>query len=984
MLVGSDSGHDEIWNKMHGMSKIYPTKVFRMGSESYSNPLFPYTGLAILNIVRMPMAVFPLARTAVAEATKALVRLKAFLLLPEMPTPMGGEGLSDVSTPAGDTGYSNGTRNAPRKDKKEAVMSPHAVTPAGESDERSSHATPAAGEYLVCIKHGYFQWEDSHVASGNRSRGSSQPPPLTMSFGSENGRDSRSGSVGGGADEEKYEGEDMYTTIAADDTRLSSDQDVYNPIQDGSRNIELGSMHATTSSSPTVTESSASPYSEYVLRDVNLTITSGELVAVVGTVGSGKSSLVAAILQQIHCASGEQYLHGKVAYVSQDHWIQNKSVRDNVLFFSNMDENRYISTMDVSQLSRDLVNLPSADHTEIGERGINLSGGQKARVNIARAVYAVDTDIYLFDDPLAAVDAHVGKAVFKEAIQQQLKNKARVVVLSSNYHLLRHFDKVVVVSTEGRVFSFTSYEELRIHYPHYCLAKHEENEKGRDDVGDVGQGMDDATGEIAEDKEENGAVRSTVDGMTSVDSVYRKRQRSIEEKQEMGKSSLINEEDRERGEVSFATFHKYYSAALKNRNGTITFGIILCLFAVAQALRVLNDLWVGLWAKDFESHYSTEPVSFYMIGFTIIVFATCSFVLSRSYYFLSTCIDASRSLHTQILSSVLSAPVNKYFDITPIGRVLNRFTKDMDSVDSLLPDFFLTALQSGFHVISVLLLCIVSTPYFIVVLIPLAFTFYLIQEHFRKTSRELKRLDGISRSPIYNHFGEFLAGLPTIRAYGKQNIFLENHHKLCDVNKKCFFAFNVTNRWLSLRLDTISTFVILAVGLIAVCMVDLGSKVDRNILGLALVYSIQLGGMLQWTVRTVIETENNLTSVERLLAFNGIESEKKQCDENVPILDSHWPSQGKIHIEGLSLRYRDGLPLVLNGVTLDIPGGYKVGVCGRTGAGIHFDIYTCSTNDFIISLLRIPSSRTHSRREKQSGARDAAVGGARGGIKGDD
>ncbi len=195
---------------------------------------------------------------------------------------------------------------------------------------------------------------------------------------------------------------------------------------------------------------------------------------------------------------------------------------------------------------------------------------------------------------------------------------------------------------------------------------------------------------------------------------------------------------------------------------------------------------------------------------------------------------------------VFAAPINTYFDVTPLGRILNRFSKDLDVVDCQLPDFFLNMLQNTFHVSSVLALCIASTPYFTIIFGPLAILFYFIQEFYRKTSRELKRLDAVSRSPLYTLFGETLVGLSTIRAYAKEEIFLEKHHKTSDENAKHFFIFWSCSRWLAMRLDFISNVVVLAVGLIAVVMVNLGVGVSDNLLGLALVYSLQLAGLLQW------------------------------------------------------------------------------------------------------------------------------------------
>jgi ABC-type multidrug transport system fused ATPase/permease subunit len=419
-------------------------------------------------------------------------------------------------------------------------------------------------------------------------------------------------------------------------------------------------------------------------------------------------------------------------------------------------------------------------------------------------------------------------------------------------------------------------------------------------------------------------------------SMYRRVSSTIQQKQVGGKAAdLMGNEDRKHGSVSLGTVTKYYSAAVAGKNGTFILVVVLFLFCCVQVIKVMGDLWIGIWAR-YEQGDNTDSgeksTLYYIVVLTILLGAIIFATLCRSYYFLYACVGASANLHRGMLESVLSASVNKYFDVTPIGRILNRFTKDMDVIDSLLPDYLLMALQGGFHIIAILILCLASTPYFFIAFFPIMVLFYFLQRHFRLTSRELKRLDGISRSPIYNHLSETLNGLATIRAYGKQDTFLRIHHDFSNDNKRCFFAFNVCNRWLSLRLDVICAGVVLMVSFIAVIMVNMGSAVDENVLGLAIVYSIQLLDSLQWTARVIIETENNLTSVERLLAFNEIEKESLSASQNSKLPDS-WPSDGRVRITDLSMRYRNGLPLVLKRISLDVPGGCKLGICGRTGSG---------------------------------------------------
>jgi ABC-type multidrug transport system fused ATPase/permease subunit len=866
-----------------------------------------YTAMAIMNIYRFPMEVLPLARTLWEEASKSFERVRAFLLLPEVPC-------VDVS---GGIGVGIGADDDTNDDNN---------VDGGVSIEESGRLplgdTAHPKELLVHIDNASFAYG---TASNTRKNDNA----------------------------DRKNSYDSYASVSAQST---DDNGIELPA--ASDLVESESL-------------SASPIA---LANVSLSICRGELVAIVGSVGSGKTSLLSAMLEQMECVKGSQYLHSEVAYVSQEHWIQNKSLRENVLFYTPFNEEKYIEAIDASQLTNDLIMLPSADFTVIGERGINLSGGQKARVNIARSLYAKDdVDLVIFDDPLAAVDAHVGKAIFEEAILHTLHDKARVVVFSSNYHLLPHFDKIIVVgnrrhegggSGDGRessgsdeesdcssISTFISYEALIEEYPQYaCAITTKDVQESQDDSctqsSDSGLRNCQNASMTADDEDKSNdtkqpegvdeASKGKEDSSTVPrESMFLKMASSIQEKQEEGQAAdLISSEDREHGSVSINTITKYYSAAIKGKNGAFTLLVVLFLFSGVQVIRVTGDLWIGLWAKHEEEDSGRSPL-FYLMVLTAFLFAIIFFTFCRSYYFLYACVGASANLHNSMLESILSASVNKYFDITPIGRILNRFTKDMDAIDSLLPDFLLQSIQGGFHVLSILILCLASTPFFFVAFVPILVLFYLIQKHFRMTSRELKRLDGVSRSPIYNHLAETLNGLSTIRAFGKQNIFLKIHHHLSNDNKRCFFAFNICNRWLSLRLDVISSFVVLLVSLIAVLMVDMGSSVDENVLGLAIVYSIQLLDTLQWTARVIIETENNLTSVERLLAFNDIEKEAtapavSTASNEVP---STWPSQGSVRISDLSLRYRDGLPLVLKKVSLEVPGGCKLGICGRTGSG---------------------------------------------------
>ena len=665
-----------------------------------------------------------------------------------------------------------------------------------------------------------------------------------------------------------------------------------------------------------------------------------------------KSSLISALLGQMTMLKGKQKLCAKVAYVSQESWIQNITLQENVLFNSPLDYSRYVDVLDASQLSQDLLTLPNADATEIGERGINLSGGQKARVNIARALYTPDVDLYIFDDPMAAVDVHVGKELFRHAFQEMLHDKARIISLSSNYQYLPKFDKIIVVSN-GTISTCDSYADLIDRFPQFRCSdvnvqtsemepvntvdnvrteNNFDDNLSFDDMSDSDDSFQDKAGDGIELTPYSQKKLSR--GHQRGHSIYMQQRQSILLKQESGKSLTV-EEDKESGSVSISTCANYFSyATSRARNpkfaGFCTLLSMFVLFSIAQTSRVYADVWPGLWAADQEKDLSRKNDQYWYTIYIVLLLVTLIFAYGRAIHLVVSCVWANIALHKSLIGKLFSAPVNTYFDITPLGRILNRFSKDLDMLDSILPDFFLQNVQNSFHIVAVLLMCALSSVYFAILVPFLCVVFYYYYNHFRKSSRELKRFDGITRSPVYSSFDEMLNGISTIRAYRRESYFFQQFSAVVDENFRHFFCFFQASRWLALRLDMVSNFIILFVSLMAVLVVDYGGSVDRNMLGMALVYSLQLMGMLQWTVRVTIETENNMTAAERLLAFNDIASEAERNLPTDPKIDA-WPTRGHIVISNLSMRYRPGLEKVLNGVDIDIPGGCKVGICGRTG-----------------------------------------------------
>lgn len=372
-------------------------------------------------------------------------------------------------------------------------------------------------------------------------------------------------------------------------------------------------------------------------------------------------------------------------------------------------------------------------------------------------MYTEDTELFLIDDALAAVDVHVGKALFEDAIDGLLKHKTRVVVLSSNYHLLPRFQKIIVI-IDGKIAKIGTYTEIVSQYPQYSSEENETMQRSSsvqeislDEIAvKSAQSNDVAPSSHAETGQGDSVVRvSEFQSYSTI--IAEKRAES---------TSIMTMEDREKGAVSISTYFDYFSAAIGNQRGSIVFILIILLFAVSQGIRVLADIWVGIWAQSQEQQFTSQLTRFngtyYLTVYVVLVGITTILVMFRSYSFIQSCIQASRSLHAVILRAVLWAPINTYFDVTPVGRILNRFSKDLDSMDSVLPDFFLQNLQNLAQVLSIVIVCVISTPYMVLLMVPIALLFFNIQSYFRKSSRELKRLDGISRSPIFSLYGEVL------------------------------------------------------------------------------------------------------------------------------------------------------------------------------------------------------------------------------------
>ncbi|KDO23428.1 hypothetical protein SPRG_11521 [Saprolegnia parasitica CBS 223.65] len=645
--------------------------------------------------------------------------------------------------------------------------------------------------------------------------------------------------------------------------------------------------------------------SALTLKNINLQLEPGSLTIVVGPVGSGKSSLVSAILGEIHQVGGVRNVVGNISYVNQEAWIQHATLKKNILFATELDDDYYNAVLSACQLKPDLEMLPDGDATEIGERGINLSGGQKARVSLARGVYHRKADIYLLDDPLSALDVHVATAVFHECIRGLLGGKTTVLVLNSHYHFLPLADRVLLMDN-GSIVGDGTYESLKSTFPHLMNFTEHKSAEPSDDEGDDDQ-QENAT------KDEKKAVKETAAGKPA----------ALEKVGPNGKGGLMSKEDRGKGAVTMGTYKMYFGAS--GFNGYVVGFSILAFFVLAQTSLAMTDWFMSYWAN---TSWMNTSVRYGWVYVGIALFS-CLLTYGRSLYVLFIAILCSKSLHAMLFQKVVNAPVPTFFDITPMGRILNRFSSDLDQVDSMLPYMGLLFLQFLFQALAVLAVCMVATPWILVVYAPLAYLFYKIQQYYNKSAGELKRMDGIARSPVVTLVQETVSGLSTIRAFSMADAFLHKQRDAVDNYVSFSFAYMCAGRWFQMRLDWLSSAIIAGVAFIAVFGKD---SIGLVAAGLSLTYATQISTILSRVATFMTMIENIMTSVERLGHFQSLDNEDDTTIDRVTV-NASWPAQGVITFNNYSMRYRDHLDLVLNEISFTVPSGAKVGICGRTGSG---------------------------------------------------
>lgn len=702
----------------------------------------------------------------------------------------------------------------------------------------------------------------------------------------------------------------------------------------------------------------------FKLRNLNIDFKVGKLNVVIGPTGSGKTSLLMALLGEMHLLEGKiivpslearqdlvlesEGTTNSIAYCSQSAWLLNDTVKNNILFSNPYIESRYNAVVEACGLKRDFEILKAGDATEIGEKGITLSGGQKQRISLARALYSYSRHL-LLDDCLSAVDAHTAAWIYDNCITGPLMEGRTCILVSHNIALTLRNAELVVMLEDGRV---------KDSGPPIALL----------DKGLLGE--DELVKTSIMSRHNSSLSLAHTKSALNLNSIKKSDKPSKDESHNQNNADdgkLIQEEAKAEGVVSFQVYKWYF-----NLIGGFKIVLLMSIvYLCAQLGFICQAWWVRSWAannmternftiaNDYfpqrSSYYdhailfnhmspaeqtltqniqnsnvskSTSHSSMYYLSIYFLIGVT-SAILGTLKVFITFVagIHASRKIFKMLLTTIMHAKL-RFFDATPIGRIMNRFSKDIESIDQDLMPYIHGAFYSLIECTATIILITMITPQFLSVAVVVCVLYYFVGYFYMAGSRELKRLDSITKSPIYQHFSETLVGVTTIRAFGDESRFIQENLSKIDDNNKPFFYLWVANRWLSFRIDVIGALVVFGSGVFILTNI---SNLDSGLAGISLTYAISFTEGALWLVRFYSEVEMNMNSVERLQEYMAVDQEP--YSKGVQEAAETWPEEGKIEINDLSLRYAPNLPKVIKNVSFTVEPKAKVGVVGRTGAG---------------------------------------------------
>ncbi|CAG9859549.1 unnamed protein product [Phyllotreta striolata] len=675
-------------------------------------------------------------------------------------------------------------------------------------------------------------------------------------------------------------------------------------------------------------------HSDDALKDINVNIADGQLLGIIGPVGSGKSSLLQTILGELVVVKGDMAIRGQVSYASQEPWVFAATVRQNILFGEEYDKKRYNEVIHACALETDFKQFANGDLTIVGDRGASLSGGQKARINLARAVYR-EADIYLLDDPLSAVDIHVSKHLYDKCINGYLANRTRILV-THQVHYLKNADHIIILNNghiedEGNFNTLANSENM---YAKLLTADPEATETEKPKTTKP------AFPKQPSQRNRTNSVVSAISEVSIADTLLTDEMfedEEIDEEKENVFQVKDLQEESSKGKVRGSLLFKYLSAG----GGVFVTMIIAFSFILTQLSVSGVDYWVSQWVniEEYRNHtkeytstglfsldLTTEVCLYIYSGILLVLFVTAG---TRSFAYYKVCMVSSRKLHAIIYDSVVGATM-RFFDTNPGGRILNRFSKDMGAIDELLPKAILDSTQMLLQMFGALLLIVIVNPYFLILIVNLSVIFGLMRHVYLKSSKNIKRLEGMMRSPVFTHLKATIEGLTTIRAFGAENILTNEFDNHQDYHSSAWYMFLVSSGAFGFYLDAFcSSFMGVLVFTFLAFEDYLGNRSGQ--VGLAISQATGLTFLLQWGIRQSAEVANQLMSVERVLEYKSLPREIEPTLPDTP--PKTWPPKGEIIFEDTCLRYYEEGPLVLKHLNITIKPKEKVGVVGRTGAG---------------------------------------------------
>ncbi|RXW18905.1 hypothetical protein EST38_g6949 [Candolleomyces aberdarensis] len=709
------------------------------------------------------------------------------------------------------------------------------------------------------------------------------------------------------------------------------------PYEEQSKTIALQSCTVTwpqdrtsSNASSLAPSASSTPRHKFLLMDLSLSFPQGDLSLICGKLGSGKTLLLLALLGEADVLTGqlmcprsppdslasyakvgpeeEWIVDGMCAYVPQAAWLRNESIKDNILFNLPYDEERYQKTLEACALISDLEILEDGDGSEIGERGVNLSGGQKARVSLARAVYSRASVLFL-DDVLSAVDAHTAHHLYHQCLKGDLMKGRTIILVSHHVQLCAGGASYIVALDNGRVLF----------------------EGGRDAfqasgiIRKLGQ-TSTAAGDDGEEKgkliEIEAKVLGVQGGQSETSSTTTAAASAIVKKEKKPARKLVEEEKRAVGRIKrdiwmtffWACGHYWYWAL---------FGVT---FIIASIAPVLENTWLRFWSSSVLSGDGGDP-SYYILIYAAITGTGLVFTTIRWFVLYHGSIRASTVLYERLLEAVLFADI-RFHDTVSRGRLLNRFGKDFEGIDSSLADHLGRTIICVLSALTTIItISVVGGIPFLIVITIVGVLYYNAAKIYGQTSRDMRRLDSVSRSPLYSIYGETIAGVPVLRAFGASSKLLRDMLRCVDMNSNPWYWMWAVNRWLSIRFDFLAAAVVGAAS--AACMMT--PTISAPLAGFALAFASTIMNDLLFMVRRFVGLEQSMVALERIKEYSELKREPPEIVEPRP--DNSWPSQGDIKCEDLVIRYAPDLPDVLHNLNFEIRPGEKVGILGRTGSG---------------------------------------------------